>query len=581
MCGFFTIFDKDFKLSKARAALKLLVHRGPNGTAEYTTKNHYMGHTRLSIIDLSDAAQQPFVSEDNLVSVVVNGEIYNYLSLRYELIKLGYEFSSNSDCEVVLAGYLKWGIDGLLQKIRGMFAFTIHDTEAAKIFAVRDHLGVKPLFYHVGQNRMSTASELSAIVEYLELSPTKHYDYTALYDFLTYSYVPAPKTPFTAIKKLEPGHYLQFDVENNELQINQYWDIEFQNILNHSEEVAVSNIQKLLVASVTEELQADVEVGLFLSGGLDSSAVALLASRISGEKIRAFSLFFENPIYDESSRIEDCVDFLKLKHEHFTVTEGLAKKVFASQLSHFNEPFGDTSFIPTNIVSEVASKHVKVVLTGDGGDEVFGGYTRYEFFEKRPYQRLKLPRVLNNILNSNILNRLKFVKKLVNRIQLYFTFDDFEVYTRFMGGLIHSEKNIYRKRWKIPNDYDDYWYYRKYYKSELPVVKRFQYLDLKTYLPDDNLTKVDRMSMRHGIEARVPLLNLNLIEYLFRLPSNIVYDSKNPKHLLKKALGKNLPESILKGSKRGFSIPSHDWFVKDSDFRNLNELIINMFLKKN
>ena len=148
-------------------------------------------------------------------------------------------------------------------------------------------------------------------------------------------------------------------------------------------------------------------------------------------------------------------------------------------------------------------------------------------------------------------------------------------------GLIHSEKNIYRKRWKIPNNYDDYWYYRKYYKSELPVVKRFQYLDLKTYLPDDNLTKVDRMSMRHGIEARVPLLNLNLIEYLFRLPSNIVYDSKNPKHLLKKALGNQLPESILKGSKRGFSIPSHDWFVKDSEFRNLNELIINMFFKKN
>lgn len=579
MCGLFTVYDEDLDLEKARLALKTLVHRGPDGTAEFTYERHFMGHTRLSIIDLTQAAQQPFVSEDKLVSVVVNGEIYNYIGLREELSKLGYRFTSDSDCETVLAGYLIWGIDVLLSRLRGMFAFTIHDSQSAKIYAVRDHLGVKPVYYHYGKDKFCTSSELSAIVEYLSLKSDTNLDYTALYDFLTYSYVPAPKTAFTSIKKLEPGHYIQFDLKDKNLKIRKFWDIDFNNILNHSEETAVKNIEDLLIKAVTEEMQADVKVGLFLSGGLDSSAVAYLASDISNEPIAAFSLFFDNPVYDESRRIRDCVKSLNLTHQHFTVTEAVAKTVFASSLKYFSEPFGDTSFIPTSIVSDLASKQVKVVLTGDGGDEVFGGYKRYEFFEKRPNQKLKLPNVINKILNKPILKRINFIKKIVNRFQLHFTFDDFEIYTRFMGGLIKDEKEGYRKKWNIPKEYDDYWHFRKYYNAELPIIKRIQYLDLKTYLPGDNLTKVDRMTMRHGIEARVPLLNLNLIEYLFRLPSEVVYSSKEPKHLLMKALNNNLPKSVRYGPKRGFSIPLYDWFLKETDFENSNELILNEFLK--
>lgn len=555
MCGIFGIthFDRS-SLDKAREALHTLSHRGPDQWNEYIDENIYLGHRRLSILDLSIQGMQPMYNEDKSILIIVNGEIYNFQELKKEL-SLKHQFKSTSDSEVILHGYKEWGIDILLEKIDGMYAFSIYDKTKKKLFLARDRVGIKPLYYSTIGDQITFASELKAIQHFYNSHSLK-IDYTALYDFLTYRYIPAPKTMYHNVYKLEPGHYLEIRLDDNSIKDVQYWKLEI-NSCNDSIEEACVKIYELVKKSVDEQMMSDVPVGFFLSGGIDSSTVVTMASKIKSN-ISTFSIGFTDKNYDETHFADIIAEKLKTNHHKKILAEDLTKKLLPEIRSWYDEPFADFSCFPTFLVSEYAKEIVTVVLTGDGGDEVFGGYTWYKRFSEKSKFRYPSLSFLRLFLKP-FSNQNNILSKISRKIENPFLLDDLELYTKLMSGSIQSEKIDYRDKWDIPKDYDDYWYFRKYYREELDILTRLQYLDFHTFLPDDILTKVDRVSMAVSLECRVPLLSKEIVEYLFSLPSEIRFYNNELKGAMKKAFQDEIPKDILHREKKGFSIPLQTW----------------------
>lgn len=571
MCGIFgfTNFKKE-NLEQARKSLHSLNHRGPDQWNDYFDDNIYIGHQRLSILDLSEHGKQPMVSDNKNVIITVNGEIYNFLELKKEL-ENKHTFNSTSDSEVILYGYIEWGIDKLLEKIDGMYTISIYDKKENLLYLGRDRVGIKPLYYGILNNQISWASELKALEE-LYKETKLEYDYTAFYDFLTYLYIPTPKSMYKNIYKLEPAHYLKINTITNEYIKKQYWELEIKTC-DDDINIAKKKVYELVKKSIDEQMVSDVPVGFFLSGGMDSSTVVSLASQNHND-INTFSIGFTDKKHDETHFAEILVNQYNTKHHKKILNENNTKEMFHKIKEWYDEPFGDTSCFPTFIVSKLAKDNSTVVLTGDGGDEIFGGYNWYKDFERvRKYHlpQLSFLRIITNKLKS----KNSIFGKIIRRFESLFLLEDLEVYTRLMGGMIKDEKVRYKELWNIDVDYDDYWYFKKFYKKDLDIYTRLQYLDFHTYLHDDILTKVDRASMAVSLECRVPFLSKELIEYSFSLKKEVRIYNNELKGVMKEAFKDILPIEIIERDKKGFSIPSASWKSLNSDSVTRQEKILN------
>lgn len=533
-----------------------LTHRGPDDAGVWISpdKRVGLGHRRLAIIDLSPAGRQPMTNEDQSVWIVFNGEIYNFQQLRRELTGLGHRFTSASDTEVIIHGYEEWGAR-CIDRLRGMFAFALWDEKQRTMLLVRDRFGIKPLFYRVQDERVAFGSELKSLCALPGPSPAV--DDTAIYDFLTYRYIPTPKTIYRDIRKLEPGHYAV--VRNGKLAISQYWDLPISTSQPIRENDAARLIRDKIQESVDLHLIADVPVGVMLSGGLDSSSLVALAAPRVRHPLKTFSIGFDVDTHDETLFARMVAERYGTDHKEFRVERAMADAVEPDLVSIYDEPFGDSSSIPSLYVSELARRDVKVALSGEGGDEVFGGYNWYG-----PGFRVGRSRAI-----PAKLRQLAFgaVARLLPRgfkgqwTASMAALDPLEWHVKMLGSFLRREK----KRILAPQflkqftGYDDYWHFRRFLRSDLDEFTRMQYLDLKTFLVDDPLTKMDRASMAVSLEVRVPLLDHELVELVFSLPQQLRNRNDEQKYLFKAAMRDALPPAILARRKKGFSMPLNTW----------------------
>ncbi len=559
MCGLFGIVSSTtpINVELANTCLELLKHRGPDQQGTWENSMAYLGHRRLSIVDLSSNGRQPMSDKNDSVIITVNGEIYNYKEL-YNELKDKHCFKSNSDSEVILHGFREWGITQLLSKLEGMYAFSIYDVLNNKLYLARDRIGIKPLYYSIHCSQLIWASELKSIERYLHNSLI--IDATAMYDFLTYRYIPSPKTMYKYVYKLEPATFIEYDLNTNNLTKQHYWELNL--IINNSRKNIVSEIQDELSLSLRQHLIGDVPVNFFLSGGIDSSLLTALACRNSG-KVNTYSIGINSKKFDESIYSTQVANHISSNHysKSFNITDS---NILSDKMRDwYDEPFADFSALPTYLVCQFLKENGgKVAISGDGGDEVFGGYSRYfhQHIHRPPgnIQRKSFTFIKTLCDMSPYYSRLWRLGRLIARTGIY---SGLELYADLIDSLPRDKKQLYKNHLEIDTDYDEYWFFRKYYRKELPVLTRFQYMDIHTYLPEDILTKVDRVSMATSIEVRVPYLSHKLVESVFSIPETYRNPNARPKELLAQIAAPYLPKEIIKRPKKGFGIPKE--FRKD------------------
>lgn len=566
MCGIVGIIQQSDVDSKAlKAMCNSIAHRGPDGTDTKIWRDHGvgLGHRRLSIIDLSAAGRNPMCNEDGTVWIVFNGEIYNYQQLRIELEAAGHIFRTHTDTEVIIHAYEEWG-DEHITRLRGMFAYAVYDrrftarneADNFRILLVRDRLGIKPLFYYTDNNTLMFASELKAIVGYPGIDLSE--DITALFDYLTYRYIPTPKTPYKNICRLPAGHFLSFT--SSEWRIEEYWDVRLDaHSPAQSLDQAIELTRHLLTEAVRLHMVSDVPVGAFLSGGVDSSAVVALMAQEQTQAVKTYSIGFDVAEHSETKYAQLVSNLFNTDHSERIVSAESLRDALPRMVELYDEPFADSSAMPTLRVSALACENVKVVLSGDGGDEVFGGYNWYStWLSRRKFDFIPLP--TRQLFSSG----LSKVWPANGRGRLWISdlnLAPLEQYARMMEFFSRQEKRqmLSPDFTSMFKDYDDYWHFRRYWNEDADPMTRMQYLDLKTYLPDDILTKVDRASMAMSLEVRPPLLDHVLVENIFALPAHLRVPGNTKKFLLKKAVEDILPEQILSRPKKGFSSPLKHW----------------------
>jgi asparagine synthase (glutamine-hydrolysing) len=569
MCGIFGhVNASGIPLEESRRALHRLTHRGPDQWGDWSDGRTYVGHRRLSILDLSERGRQPMTTAAGDVVIAVNGEIYNHHLLR-QALRRDHEFRSSSDSEVVLHGYQEWGMPGLLHRMEGMYAGCVLDLRLKRLFLFRDRIGIKPLHYGWLRGGLAWSSELCAIEE-LAGPQTLALDATALYDFCTYLYVPSPKTMYSAVRKVEPASCVEIDLDTNRSTAFRYWRLD-PTPKRLAAADASAQLTQMIDDSVRDQLMSDVPIGCFLSGGIDSSAVVAQAVRHQRE-LRTFSIGFDVERHSEITFARSVAARFDTDHREEVLTLAGAALLAVRMREWFDEPFADTSALPTYLVSRLARREVAVVLTGDGGDEVFGGYRWYDSF-RSVRGRMSGGEWLRSMLGRPTGPAL--VRRGLRKAQRMLANDDLALYTLLLGGLVRQEKQRLRRAWQIPDDYDDYWHFRRHYRDDLPQRTRLQYLDFHTYLPDDILTKVDRTSMAVSLEARVPLLATPLVEFCFALPEHVRFAGGAPKGLIRRAYRDVLSSSIVDRPKKGFSIPATDWgAVIGSGLRSVQENLL-------
>jgi asparagine synthase (glutamine-hydrolysing) len=556
ICGFISQREKaDTGAGIVRRMCALLQHRGPDEEGVVSFDNVSLGHCRLSIIDLADG-QQPMSNPQKSIWIVFNGEIYNYRELRAELEREGFCFRTRSDTEVILHGYAAWGLE-ILGRLNGMFAFAIYDRERERLFAARDRLGKKPLYYHQGANRFLFASELKGILA--DPAVPRDIDLEAVDKYFSYTQIPAPLTAFASVKKLRPGHYLLR--ERGELSIVQYWDVRYELPERPlREEEYVEELDSLLRESVRKRMISDVPLGAFLSGGIDSSTVVALMSALSPEPVKTFSIGFRERRYSELDDAKTVANALGTGH-HEQIVAPDAVDLLPEIVWQTSEPFADSSAIPTYCVSRFAREKVTVALSGDGGDELFAGYTRY--LERDRYAAYKkIPRVLREKMLLPFAERLpihapgKYFLQEMGRLELKERQPVVEIYPNVKRGLYAPYLSDALDKLDPPESSLAYWQNR-------PAGQRLsdmQYLDTKVYLPEDIMTKVDRMSMANSLETRAPLLDYRVVEFAASIPPHLHTLDGKGKYLLRKVAGRYLPPQILEKKKQGFALPVNEWF---------------------
>jgi len=566
MCGICGIVITDKREMIDRRILQRmndsLKHRGPDEEGYFVEDFVGFGHRRLSIIDVKDG-QQPIFNEDRSKVIIFNGEIYNYQDLRQFLIKKGHLFRTKSDTEVILHLYEEFG-ELCVQKLRGMFAFAIYDINNKNLFLARDRLGIKPLYYYYYENKLLFASEIKAILEYKNVN--KDIDVTAFFDYLNYLYVPTPKSIFSKIHKLPAGHYLYF--KDGNFTIKKYWDLHFSENNNYPENSLKYEIAGILEEAVKMRMISEVPLGAFLSGGVDSSLIVAIMVSLKTEPVITNSIGFSFSKFNELSYAKETSYFFGTDHHEYIV-EPESVDILDKLTWYFDEPFADSSALPTYYVSKMTRENVTVALSGDGGDENFAGYRRYYFDQIENRIRYYIPSPIRRSLVAGMariypkadwLPQFFRAKTLLTNLSM----DSAEGYYRTMTHFTpNSLKNIVHKDLQTDlNNYSSFDVFNEHYQQAGTddLLSKIQYVDIKTYLVDDILTKVDRASMANSLEVRVPLLDHIFMEYVAGIPSSMKLNGKNGKYIFKEMARDMLPEKILNRKKMGFSIPIEKWF---------------------
>jgi asparagine synthase (glutamine-hydrolysing) len=552
--------DGAVDLEIIKTACREMRHRGPDDEGYFRDEIAALGMVRLAIIDL-ETGNQPIENEDRSAVLVHNGEIYNYRPLRKTLENHGHRFRTESDSETILHAYEQFGKD-FIHHLNGMFAFAIWDSGNRSMHLARDRLGIKPLYYWHDGRSLYFASELKALLRMIPGSPKL--DASAIDLFLSLEYIPAPHTILKGIKKLPAGHRLIF--RNGEVVLEEYWDVP-ENVDSISRKESLDELHSLLEDSVRMRMISDVPLGVFLSGGIDSTTILSFMASISQDPIRAFSIGFEDPTYNELPDARAAAVQFSATHKTQVLKPDIAE-LAAYLLQRMDEPLGDFSIFPTYQVSRFARQEVKVVLSGDGGDEVFAGYDPYLAESLDRYYRF-LPRFVRTSWNPKFVSRIRpgtSKKGFTNKVK------------RFVQGAALSPE-LEHVRWMT---FLNEWEKTKLYSPELrrmikgcPVtdtflpifckaagrdrISRMQYVDLKTYLAENILTKVDRMSMAASLETRLPMLDHRIVEFGLNLPPEVKISGFQTKKILRELMKNTLPETTLKKPKQGFSIPIKDW----------------------
>jgi asparagine synthase (glutamine-hydrolysing) len=558
MCGIsgFLNFDRrPAQRELAEAMSARLAHRGPDGAAVHLDGPLALAHRRLAIIDPA-TGQQPLSNEDGSVWLVANGEIYNYRELRAELAALGHRFRSNGDCETIVHGYEQWGVD-VVHRLRGMFAFALWDGRKQQLMLARDRVGIKPLCYTIGAGGIAFASELQALRAWPELD--RSVDLDALDHYLHLQYIPAPKTIYRGARKLEPGHVLLVGADGSVAPARRYWRLHWQPDLHRSEAAWIEALDASLHDAVKSHLVADVPFGAFLSGGVDSSTVAAYASRELADPLRTFTIGFDAPEFDEREPARRFAEISGTRHEEHEV--GFDALALLPKLAHhYGEPFADSSAVCTWRVCESARRRVPMVLSGDGGDEVFAGYSYFpKLAAAYPPLRGRLRRLRRAA--GDLLRRAGALTAAPGLAETW--------YDRSPWFGEHARTRLWRqehrgriqatREWNRIQFVDD---------ADADALSRCQRVDFETYLPNDNLNKVDIASMAHGLEVRVPLLDHHLLETVAAMPADLrlrqLPQSDGTmgwcgKYALRRAASRFYPWPLLTTDKRGFSVPVSAW----------------------
>ncbi len=543
-------------------------HRGPDDGGAYVSpdKKVGLGHRRLSIIDLSPLGHQPMNYMDRYW-IVFNGEIYNFQEKREMLQKEGYSFKSKTDTEVIMALYDKFG-KKCLEHLRGMFAFAIYDEKEKTIFCARDRIGKKPFKYYLNDNVFIFASELKAIITQKEYK--KEPDYIAIHHYLTFQYCPAPLTGFKDIKKLEPAHYLFIDLKTRKIEKEKYWKLNYSKKLNLSEEEWKKRIMEKLEECVRLRMIADVPLGAFLSGGIDSSAIVGMMSKLSDKPVKTFSIGFKEDNYNELPYARMIAEKFKTDHREFIV-EPNAIELLPMLVKQYEEPYADSSALPTYYVSKMTRDFVTVALNGDGGDENFAGYHSYRFFKItllydhfkffHKYLVLPISKFLAKKIKRDFFNKVYRFAKILSK----------NPSRRFANLMCHFDNemksNLYSEKMKELTKNIDSFDILSQKIDESGISNKMDqifYADLNSYLPECLMPKVDIATMAVALEGRSPFLDHEFIELICKMPSKLKIKAlNNKKYILKKALEGFIPNEILYRPKKGFGIPLDSWFRKE------------------
>ncbi len=575
MCGISGFID--FKASSSNEILQSMTdtlhHRGPDDSGYslyYNREDNFqigLGHKRLSILDLSLHGHQPMLFED--IEIVYNGEIYNFREIRDELVNLGYHFHSDSDTEVILKSYHKWGIKAI-HKFNGMFALSIFDKKKDKVFIIRDRSGIKPLYWYYKDNIILFASELKSFHQHPKFEKKINTDSIAL--FLQYQYIPEPHSIFENCFKLKAGHYLEINLKTKNIAENKYWDvIDAYNKpkLNISEKEAINETEKILKSAFEYRMVSDVPVGIFLSGGYDSSLVTAILQKDRTQKLKTFTIGFHEKGYNETPYAREVANHLGTDHTEYYCTQKDALEIIPRLVDIYDEPFSDASSIPTTLVSQLARKDVTVALSADGGDEIFAGYDKYALSSQYYNLFSKIPKfthppilsLMEKVNPNNIplaKNSFNFATKYEKAKNVLKSENCVEVMQNVAHQITDYElKNILKSNFKTPKT--------NYECSSLlnhtnDNIDRMLAIDYKTYMLDDILTKVDRATMSVSLEGREPLLDYRIIEFAASLPSHYKYKNSSTKYILKEITHKYIPKKLMDRPKMGFGVPLIEWF---------------------
>ena len=559
MCGItgFTHRDGVFDRARIRAATDSLVHRGPDQQGTYESAIVSLGAVRLKIIDLQ-AGDQPMISEDGNTVLVFNGEIYNHRELRAELESRGEKFKTSSDTEVVLRAFLQWDKD-CFARLRGMFALAIWSQDARRLVLARDRLGIKPLYFNLRGGELYFGSELKTIFAHPEFK--RELDFTGLQYYLSLNYVPCPHTLVRGVEKLPPGHLLEW--QDGDIEMEAYWRLRFEPQRQKSLEGAQEELDSLLRESVRDHLIADVPLGIWLSGGIDSSTILHYTRELCGSRVKTFSISFAGRSFDETSYIRDIAGRYDTEHHELDVSPSLDLPAAIEELAYYSdEPFADAGALPVWFLSALSRKHVTVALSGEGADELFGGYITYAADRNAALAQNIAPPIRRGLLSL-----LQYWPVSNDKISLEYKVKRFlegtllprdEAHAYWNGTFAAAQQDqflLHRNRTSVKDLFD----------SDLPAadehgsLNRYLAFDQRYYLADDILQKVDRMSMAHSLEVRPPFLDHRIVEFAARLPEHMKINGRQHKVVLKRLMRDKLPSSVLRRAKTGLDIPAHDW----------------------
>ncbi len=571
MCGISGVIGQnlDDKEGIIGKMVERITHRGPDDDGFYVDKSVGLGMRRLAIIDL-ETGRQPITSEDGKLIIFFNGEIYNYKELKNDLKKKGHKFTTSSDTEVILKMYEEHGKD-MLPKLRGMFTFSIYNTETKHLFIARDFFGIKPLYYLIqNENIVAFSSEIKSFIDFPGFQ--MEVNHNAVVNYLSFQYNPLVETFFKNVYKLPPAHYLSIDTDKNEIEIQKYWSMSFEQDETLDEQLTADKILETMKDSVEHHMIADVPVGAFLSGGIDSSIITTLMQEIRGEKkIKTFTVGFNT--LTEGEEAKETSSFLGTDHTELSVGPDEYFSVLPKVVYHFDEPIADPSAVGLYFVAQEARKHVKVVLSGEGSDELFGGYNIY-LTPQDSDKLLWLPKSIVKMLTS--LPFEFYGKNYLRRVSM--KLEDWYIGQKYFNGSIFTRQEI-KDLWNGGNE--KFMSLSSLFKQTkgLSDSTSMQFIDINTWLVGDILAKADKMTMANSLELRVPFLDTEVAKLAGTLPDKYKWKGKVTKYLLREAFKNVIPESARNRRKLGFPTPVKDWFTKDR--QDVYDTILqNEYIKK-